>query len=500
MKTRPFGNVAWGAGITLMSALIFAAGTLFLLSTSPGPGERDTAGPVRVARIANGLSSVAQPAMTMGRFLASGQAEDMRAYMNAMQTLQTNVRAVSGAYAGATSTADQLSQLDQQINRAMSLGQQALAQPGAALLNAGAPGSVEQIGTAALANVKSQLDAMLSREIEKTPLPVVEQAGSKSPALNIWIGTWATYFGVLGVLVLMTALRSDETQNAPVAQPFDRPVALNRPKSAEQNGGNLANVARQLELAHLDSLTGLLNKKAIASTVEKAIEWSLRKGATIGMIYVEIDGFKALRQELGQNVANALIVEVGKQLKETFRRGDQVARLRDGEFAVVVSEISGREILTRVEERVHEAIADLRLPGTGNRKIKVNIGLAMYPIDGYSDEDLLASAQNVVLYGTGQAPLAIIEAPRAIVAAKTPFAPVASVPQPAPTKSPPPSAEAPPALVASTEPPPETVEHQVDTSLAELHLLIGKYLEAEHGSAEKHAQAQLLVGEFKRRG
>ncbi len=484
MTTRPFGSVAWGLGIALAVGLIFAISTSVFLAVSGSP-VRDVPGAnQRLGRIAIALGDIAPPALALGRFVATGQSEDMRAYLTSVASLQTELRAVSTGFAGNPSAIDQISQLDQQLVRAIAAGRQVLSQPGSGLLNAGGAGSVEQVATAALSSVKAGLEDLLKTELDRSPVVAAPTPPSEKPEFRVWLGGWSALGAVLAVLLLVTALRPERDGAAHEAtvshQNVQRSHSGTSPRSpAPPDGGMLANVARQLELAHLDGLTGLLNQQALAPTVEKAIERSLRKGVTIGMIYLEVEGFKALREQLGSAISNAVIIEVGKQLKETFRRGDQVARLRDGEFAVVVAEISTRDILARLEERVHEAIADIRIPALHGARVKAHIGLAMYPIDGYSDRDLLETARNAVLYRAtdGMAQKAI--------AAPPPEAP-AVVAAPVPVEQP-------------AEPAPETIETHVDASLAELHALIGKYLQAEHGSADKQSQAQVLIGEFKRR-
>ncbi len=486
MKARPFGSLAWGLTMTLALGLIFTVSTVLFLSISAKSPPRDSIGSnERIGRIAMALGDVAPPALAMGRFVATGQADDMRTYLNAVVTLQGELRAVATAFAGRPATLDAINQLDQQLVRAITAGRQVLSQPGNGLLNAGGPGSAEQIGAAALASVKNALEDMLKGEADGIRPTAPSAVAADKPEYRVWFGGWGALGAVMALFLLITALRQDDPGSSGSSLAAGSPHQRTFPPAAGRGAvpaeGMLANVARQLELAHLDSLTGLMNRQALAPTVEKAIERSLTKGATIGMIYVEVEGFKALRQQLGPSLSNAVIIEVGRQLKETFRRGDEVARLKDAEFAVVVAEISSRNILQRLEERIQEAIADIGMPALHGTKIKANIGLAMYPIDGYSDRDLLETARNAVLYRAGES--AVEKA--AEIATPRPE-PQASVPVPVPVEHP-------------REHPPESIETHVDASLAELHALIGKYLQAEQGSAEKQAQAQVLIGEFKRR-
>ena len=485
MKTRPFGSFTWGFALLAGLGAIFAAATLSVQGQAENRSNpRSITGVARTPVLGRAITAISQPALALGRYANAGQPQDLRVFAAAMGQLQARVQEAMRAYDAVGPERDGLARVSSQIDRSISLAQQAVAQPGAGLLTAGTSGSVDEVGAQALSSAGTMLGELLNTQAERSNALLSARSEMTNVDIRVWYAAWGAAFALLITFLVITAAKAEEEPENIYSR---RPSAAPAPEKAKPAAAvaSFSNLASQLEAARLDPATGLLNKAALSPLVGKSIEQSLQKGVTIGLIYLEIDGFKELRQTLGASVANKLLAEAGRHLKETFRRNDHVARLRDAEFAVLVSEISGRDILCRLEERIHEAIAEVRLPELKGRAISASVGLAMYPIDGYSEEDLVAAARDAVIFRNGPAPAEQIAAPASM--------PVASTERPVAVAEPVKAAE--PEATAA-----ESVEEQAESSLAELHALIGSYLSAAKGSPEKQATAHVLIGEFKKRG
>ena len=476
MNSRPFGTIGWGVAVFLAITVIFAIGTMALTARTAGQISA-SADPRsdRATAIAGALGAVNPSATSLGRYASSGQPQDLKSFLSVTTLLQQRIQDLSRFYEPGRPEREIISNADAQVGRALSLARQLTAQPGSALLAAGSANGLDAVGADVLSSTGRTLETLLQSSLDRSPV------AADGPRYFVWFSAWGAAFAVLGLMLLLTGLRGTDVQ--PELQTYRpapaTPLAVETRRKSDAPRATFASVATQLEAARLDAPTGLLNRRALSPLVTKSIENSLQKGLTIGVIYVEIDHYKEIRKTRGDAVADALLAETGKLLRETFRRNDHVARLRDAEFAIVVGEISGREILTRLEERIREAVEEVRASHAQAVHLKLSIGLAMYPIDGYSEEDLLAAAREAVIYRNGSP------------------APEAKPALPAPKSSM-------PVVEATMSPEPEVAHHdsieaQAEKSLQELHALIGSYLTAAKGSAEQQAHAQILIGEFKKR-
>jgi diguanylate cyclase (GGDEF)-like protein/PAS domain S-box-containing protein len=120
-------------------------------------------------------------------------------------------------------------------------------------------------------------------------------------------------------------------------------------------------VERELEhQAFHDSLTGLANRALFSNRVEHAVDRGSRTGRHPAVIFLDLDGFKAVNDTLGHDAGDRLLQQVAARLLESVRDGDTVARLGGDEFAVLVEEsLRPLEEAAAVADR---ALAAIRKP------------------------------------------------------------------------------------------------------------------------------------------
>ncbi|WP_432561452.1 diguanylate cyclase domain-containing protein [Kineococcus sp. SYSU DK003] len=119
--------------------------------------------------------------------------------------------------------------------------------------------------------------------------------------------------------------------------------------------------AAQAELQHRalhDPLTGLPNRTLFLDRLEHAVAAAQRGTGHVGLLYVDLDGFKAVNDVAGHAAGDDLLVQVARMLSACVRPGDTVARLGGDEFAVVCPGTSGEADLVGIGERVLEALRE----------------------------------------------------------------------------------------------------------------------------------------------
>lgn len=152
--------------------------------------------------------------------------------------------------------------------------------------------------------------------------------------------------------------------------------------------------SRQLAYsASHDQLTGLPNRATFFEAVEQHLAAS---GAPIGVIYLDLDGFKPVNDEHGHACGDAVLVEVGARLRASVRAGDTVGRLGGDEFAVACPAATERELVA-LAERI---LAVVRAPVTvGELVVRVGAtaGLARGAGTATSADVVVAAADAALL-------------------------------------------------------------------------------------------------------
>lgn len=161
--------------------------------------------------------------------------------------------------------------------------------------------------------------------------------------------------------------------------------------------GVLANTFRQMQQRlRTDVLTGLGNRDVMLRSITNRIENSRRTGDSMSfaVLFVDLNNFKMINDRFGHDAGDRVLIEVGRRLLEATRAGDCVARYAGDEFLLMISDVPSRQAAESVRQHVEDvlrqplAIADL--PSLGQDTLASGaIGLAFYPADGESADELI---------------------------------------------------------------------------------------------------------------
>lgn len=120
----------------------------------------------------------------------------------------------------------------------------------------------------------------------------------------------------------------------------------------------LAEASEQLaRLALTDLLTGLLNRAGLIQQLDYAAQRALRQGCSLAVIMVDLDNFKRINDQAGQEAGDHALIEIGQRLKACARGSDMVARVGSDEFVVVAEQIADHAMARQLGERLAAAIA-----------------------------------------------------------------------------------------------------------------------------------------------
>ncbi|GAB3316275.1 diguanylate cyclase domain-containing protein [Haliea atlantica] len=145
-----------------------------------------------------------------------------------------------------------------------------------------------------------------------------------------------------------------------------------------------------------DHLTGLANRALFHDRLEHGLEQAARHGDHLGLVYVDMDELKALNDRHGHQAGDIALRTLGARLVSCARRSDTVARLGGDEFAVVLSPLQDRSAGEEVVARMQASLEERMLIGGEPRRLRASFGLALYPEDGISPDQLLEAADRAM--------------------------------------------------------------------------------------------------------
>lgn len=155
------------------------------------------------------------------------------------------------------------------------------------------------------------------------------------------------------------------------------------------------------QLAHYDGLTGLPNRTLLAERMEQSVVRARRREAGFAVCYLDLDGFKAINDELGHDAGDRVLRVVSRRLTEVLREVDTVARLGGDEFVLILSDIGTHEECTLTLGRVLNQIAAPIEIKARNCLVSASIGIALYPEAG-EDPDTLLRHSDQAMYAAKQ--------------------------------------------------------------------------------------------------
>ena len=146
------------------------------------------------------------------------------------------------------------------------------------------------------------------------------------------------------------------------------------------------------QLAMLDPLTGLPNRRVLSRAFEEVRARPERGGATLAFMLIDLNGFKAINDRHGHPVGDRLLVVVAQRLGGALPREATLSRLGGDEFAVLCPHIAGPEDAQAIARRLVEVIGDpIVLDGT-RHAVSAAVGVALRPVAGAIVDDLMRDA------------------------------------------------------------------------------------------------------------
>jgi len=144
------------------------------------------------------------------------------------------------------------------------------------------------------------------------------------------------------------------------------------------------------QLAYIDGLTGIYNRRYFELEISSEIERASRYDGRLAIIMIDIDNFKRLNDEFGHLLGDEVLRQVSGAFGQQLRKVDVVCRYGGEEFAILVPQTSGGNAM-EVAEKLRRMVEAYRFPGVPV-KVTISAGVAEFPANGQTRDELVAAA------------------------------------------------------------------------------------------------------------
>ena len=157
------------------------------------------------------------------------------------------------------------------------------------------------------------------------------------------------------------------------------------------------------ELAYLalhDNLTKLSNRVLLEDRLSQAIRSADREKRRFALMFMDLDGFKAVNDVYGHHVGDLLLIDVAQRIVARVRQQDTVARVGGDEF-VVLAYVDDPEDAGTLADALLEVVREPFMAGGHELRVSTSIGITVYPGDGGNQHDLLTNADAAMYHAKG---------------------------------------------------------------------------------------------------
>jgi diguanylate cyclase (GGDEF)-like protein len=142
-------------------------------------------------------------------------------------------------------------------------------------------------------------------------------------------------------------------------------------------------------VAYHDELTGLPNRSLLLDRFNQAVALGARQGRHVALLFLDLDGFKSVNDQLGHAAGDNLLQQVASRLSACIRACDTACRYGGDEFVVMLPEVGGHDSASRVAEKIRSRLAAPYAVEGSTITVPASIGTAVYPVDGHDYGDLI---------------------------------------------------------------------------------------------------------------
>jgi len=151
-------------------------------------------------------------------------------------------------------------------------------------------------------------------------------------------------------------------------------------------------------MAYTDQLTGLANRPLLGDRLHQAMSQARRLGHTLAVVFLDLDGFKAINDHYGHATGDVLLRALASRMKEGLRDGDTLARLGGDEFVAVFQGMADASASAPLLERLLQVSSQVVAVGELSLQVSASLGVTFYPQAEEVDADQLLRQADQAMY------------------------------------------------------------------------------------------------------
>lgn len=149
--------------------------------------------------------------------------------------------------------------------------------------------------------------------------------------------------------------------------------------------------------ANYDALTNLPNRRLLMDRLGMEVTKAHREMHGLTIMFIDLDHFKEVNDSLGHNIGDELLQKVSHRIRDCFRQSDMLARFGGDEFVALMPCLNQRKDIDTVCSKLLKVLSDpFMLEDANTVYVSASIGIAVYPMDGESDQELIKHADQAM--------------------------------------------------------------------------------------------------------
>ena len=148
--------------------------------------------------------------------------------------------------------------------------------------------------------------------------------------------------------------------------------------------------------ANYDALTGLANRSLLRDRLDSALAMSRRASTKLAVLFIDLDNFKSVNDNLGHDVGDEVLVEAARRIKSCVREVDTVARYSGDEFIVVLRDVFSESAVCRIVDEIVISVGEPFKLKTHQVYCGASLGISFFPDDAADSETLIIKADQAM--------------------------------------------------------------------------------------------------------